>query len=338
MTDVVHHDEGPARLVGGFGTGKTTALRERSARLRAAGARVLELRPPDMAAFAVDVLARAGVARRLLTRAEQEEIVRSLVPDDEVRLATEIAGTLRAYEASFLGAEELFVHAEAAGALDRAEALHALTETYLARLDAMGAVDEAGALVQASLLLRDDAVLQRERARFDFLAVDDFQLATYAVNRLVMQLAGQRGNVVVAGHAAASIGSEDGVDAKYLDAFVRRFDGAADHVLDRPSFRRPATRTVDRVPETEAVVLDRAGAVEAVGKEWPIVVLAGGTWRSPPPVHEWFDRALFAGPDVLDDDDRAAWWYDEEARRFAVASTRATHELIVVVTDADTSG
>ena len=49
---IVDHGDGPARVAGDLGTGKTTMLRRRSERLQATGARVLELRPPDMPTFA----------------------------------------------------------------------------------------------------------------------------------------------------------------------------------------------------------------------------------------------------------------------------------------------
>lgn len=329
---IVEHGEGPARLTGGFGTGKTTLLRRRGQRLRAGGARVLELRPPDLPAFAVGVLQRAGIERRLLGPAEHLDAIASVLPDHLRPMAAEVAGTVLAYQASFLGAEELFVHADAAGELDRAEELHRLTEAYLARLDAAGAVDEAGALVQASLLLRDPDALARERARFDFLHVDDFQLATFAANRLVGQLSGINGNVVVASNPDAAVGELCGtpITGSHLDAFARRFGAAADadvH-LDGPSHRRPQSgRSMGDV-----YVLDHEAAARAVGKEWPAVLVRGATadgWLHPPPCprYQWFDRAIFAGPDTPGDDERAERWQEECRRRFLVASSRATEHL-----------
>lgn len=332
---ILDHDEGPARLVGGFGTGKTTLLRRRSERLRAGGARVLELRPPDVPALAVDVLARAGVARRLLSRHEQVDAVTSVLPEHLRPLAGEVAGTVLAYQASFLGAEELFVHAEAAGELDRAEDLHRITERYLARLDELGAMDEAGAIVQASLLLRDHDALALERANFDFLAVDDFQLATFAVNRLVSQLAGPGGNIVVAGNPDAAVGEPCGmpVTGSHLDAFARRFGATADVAMDGPSFRRPK----EGLPRGDngrfsLPMLDHATAPSVVGQEWPAVMVVGAHqegWIDPPPCprYGWFDRALFAGPDTPSNDERAEHWQEECRRRFLVASSRATEHV-----------
>jgi len=326
---IVEHDEGPARLTGGFGSGKTTALRRRSERLRAAGGRVLEMRPPDVPAFAVGVLRRAGVDRRLLAPRDQQEIVASLLADADQPLVGEISATVLAYQASFLGAEELFVHAEAAGELDRAEELHRLTDAYLSHLDTLGAVDEAGAIVHASLLLRGADALAHERARFDFLAVDDFQLATFAVNRLVSQLAGQAGNVVAAGNLDAAVGEAFGipVSGSHLDAFARRFGATVDVAIDGPSLRQPR-----RAGAPDAIVLDHATAPATVGMEWPAVAVRGADedgWLDAPPCprYRWFDRALFAGPDTPDDDERAEQWTDECRRRFLVACSRATERL-----------
>jgi hypothetical protein len=186
--------------------------------------------------------------------------------------------------------------------------------------------------VQASLVLRDPAALARERARFDFLSVDDFQLATFAITRLVSQLSGPAGNVVVAGNLDAAVGELCGtpVTGSHLDAFARRFGATAeaDVRLDGPSHRRPRPGP----PPGDVYVLDHAAAARAVGMEWPAVLVRGATedgWLGPPPCprYEWFDRALFAGPDAPDDDERVRRWHDESDRRFAVACTRATERL-----------
>lgn len=304
---------------------------------------MLELRPPDVPAFAVGVLQRAGTERRLLTRAEHREIVTSLLGNDDRPHATEIRGTMLAYQASFLGAEELFVHAEAAGELERAEELHRITTAYLARLDALGAVDEACAIVQASLLLRDADALARERQRFDFLVVDDFQLAGFAVNRFVSQLAGpggrssvqgwQGGNVVVAGNREAAVGGALGmpVTGSHLEAFARRFGATVDVAIDGPSLRRPRPG-LPPGPSVSVTALEHATAPWAVGREWPGVMVLGANeegWLDPPPCprYDWFDRAIFAGPDTPGSDERAEQWQAECRRRFLVASSRATEYL-----------
>jgi superfamily I DNA/RNA helicase len=81
-------------------------------------------------------------------------------------------------------------------------------------------------------------------------------------------------------------------------------------------------------------VLPRHEVIDAVGHEWPVVVIPDGTaamWPAPRPTHRWFDPHLFGGPDVPPDAERDARWGDEERRRFAVACTRATEQAVLVV-------
>lgn len=68
-----------------------------------------------------------------------------------------------------------------------------MTHRYLAAMAELDLVDEGGAVVHAGLALRDDAVLRAERSRFDEVVVDDFQLATFAEQRLLTQLVGRAG-------------------------------------------------------------------------------------------------------------------------------------------------
>lgn len=357
---IVDHGDGPARVVAGFGTGATTALTERARRLRRDGRNVLVTRPPDLAStVALDVIARHDRPRRLLSRSEQAtRVARSLASEGEAdwpslhgelhhpAFATEVASTVLRYQASFLGREELLVHADAAGEVERWEELAAFTERYLAALDAAGEVDDAGALVGASLLLRDPAVLAAERALLDDIIVDDFQLATFATVRLLTQLAGADGNLVVAGNPDAAVGADEGASARHLDAFARRLGAAVDIALVG-RWRRPAPaalRLVDDDSEGADVarslahdqaarVITRDGAADAIGREWRSVAVAGAAadqWPAPRPRHAWFDCSLFGGPDVPADADRDRSWFEEERARFLVAGTRATDHVIVV--------
>jgi hypothetical protein len=342
---VVDHEGGPLLVEGGFGSGKTVALRARAERLRAEGRRPLLLHHRELVDLAVAVLGRHGRAVELVRPGDQRRIVAELVDHDLDEVARSIVG----FQASFLGDEELRVHADAAGCLDVAEELISLTQRYLQVLERRGRVDEGGALVEASLLLRDPAVCDAERARFDELLVDDFQLATFATNRLVTQLAGAGGRVVVAGHPDAAVSTAPLASTAHLERFERRF-GATTVGLGgrhRTAVEPPELRLLDDGDDASAaavalvrsslgpsaVIVHHDGAEEFVGGEAATVVVqdaTDGRWPAPAPVHRWFDPEVFHGPDVPDDDERARRWRELERRRFLVATTRATERTIVV--------
>jgi superfamily I DNA/RNA helicase len=354
---VVDHDlgAGPCRVTGRFGSGKSTALAARADRLRAEHRRPLLLHQRDLVAFSVDLLRRHGRPVSTLGTGEQVAMVASMLDERLRSRAAEVAAAVVAFQASFLGDEELRVHADAAGCLEEAEVLIGLTSTYLAALASRNRVDAGGALVQASLMLRDGAVLASEQARFDELLIDDFQLASFATNRLVSQLAGFGGAVTVSGNADAAVSSDPLSSAAHLERFDRRFGVALDVGLSADSLRSPGVptlRLVDDADEArqaaaEAIELaagmgiDRAGTAivtrdlveDAVSREWPLVIVPDATdrrWPSPRPAVEWFDPEVLHGPDLPDDDVRDRRWLELERRRFLVATSRATRFLVVI--------
>jgi superfamily I DNA/RNA helicase len=352
---VVEHEGGPCRVVGGFGTGKSAALRARAERLLADGRTPLLLSARDVPAFAVELLRRHGRPVSTLSTAEQVAMVATMVDDDLRPAATEIAAAITAFQASFLGDEELRVHADAAGCLTTAESLLALSSQYLAALAHRNRVDAGGAIVQASLLLRDGAVPSAERARFDELLVDDFQLASFGINRLVSQLAGFEGAVTVAGNEEAAVSTDPLASAAHLARFDRRFGATLDVTLSSPSLRSPGVptlRIVDDDDEARRVAIEAVeGAASmglttddtavvsrelveaAVSREWPLVVVpeaTEGRWPAPRSPWRWFDPEVLHGPDVPDDATREARWLELERRRFLVATTRATRFLVVI--------
>lgn len=342
---VVEHDGGPLLVTGGFGSGKTAALRARAERLRAEGRRPLLVQHRELVDLAVGVLQRHGRAVQLVPPADRRRLVAELV-DHHVE---EVAGAVLGFQASFLGDEELRVHADAAGCLDVAEDLISITARYLQALAGRRQVDDAGALVQASLLLRDPTVLDAARARFDELLVDDFQLASFATNRLVTQLAGAGGPLVVAGNVDAAVSSAPLASPVHLQRFGRRF-GATGIELSRchrvaagpPELRlldagddgsAVAVATVRSFRGPSGVIVHREGVEEFVGQEAALVVVqdaTDGRWPAPPPVHRWFDPEVFHGPDVPDDDERTRRGHELERRRFLVATTRATERTVVL--------
>lgn len=343
---VVEHEGGALRVSGGFGSGTSTALRARAERLQREGRRPLLLRHRDVPRLATEILVRHGRAVRLAD--DHRTVARELVGPE---IVDEVSAALLGLQTSFLGAEELRVHADAAGCLDAAEELISLTDRYLGLLDQRGLVDPAGAVVQASLLLRDPEVLAVERARFDELLVDDYQLATFATDRLLTQLAGHGGPLTVAGNADAAVGTEVLASAVYLQRFDRRM-GAATRELDGPHRRAEAVPQLRLLDDGEAmdeiarevaavhgrdgqasVVVDRSTVASFVGVEVATAVVHGasdGRWPAPAPTARWFDTELFHGPDVPDGAERTRRWRELERRRFLVATSRATQRTILL--------
>jgi superfamily I DNA/RNA helicase len=347
---VVKHGDGPARVTGAFGTGKTAALRERAKRLTAEDLRPLLVNHREVTALAAQIVGRHGDSVRVIDGDEQRQVVVELLGNEgasewptlhdslgDRAFAAELATTVLAYEGSFLGVEELRVHSEAVGGLDRWEELAAFTERYQAVLAERGQADSAAVVVTASLLLRDPLVCAIERERFDALMVDDYQLATFATARLITQLAGQGGNLVVAGNADACIGAAAGASSVHLDRFAVRFGAALDVVLTE-RFRVPAPPVVhlDRElpwPAEQFEIIDRESVDATIGREWPRVVVMGasaGAWPAPRSRHRWFDARVLGGPDVPDDETRDAEWLVEERNRFHIACSRALQTVVIV--------
>lgn len=353
---VVEHDiaTGPCRVVGGFGSGLTTALQARAARLELEGRRPLLLNTADVVAFAVEILHRHGREATLVAGEQQVAVVDSVLETPLRPRGPEIARALVGFQASFLGDEELRVHADAAGMLDDAERLIDLTARYQRALASARGIDIGGALVEASLLLRDPTVAEQERARFDELLLDDFQLASFGTTRLVSQLVGHGGPVTVAGNPDGAVATAPLASGRHLDTFDRRFGTALDARLEGvhrspgvPTLRIVEDADAGRAAAREAIetgaglgieptgtaVITREHAEAAVGRSWPLVVVPDATegrWPAPRPAEAWFDTELFHGPDLPDDDARDRRWLALERRRFAVACSRATRFLVVI--------
>lgn len=330
MTTLIGYNGGPVRVTGRYGSGKTTLLRNLAE--HHAGALVICATEAAAAAFgpdattfwrlACDILARHDRPVRILSTEEQ----RAHVGD------TEMADTICHYQASFLGLEELRTHAQAAGVADRWEHVGRRTEQYLAELGERGEVDWAGVLVRASLLLRDEDVLAAERAHFDVVLVDDFESASFVTNRLLTQLVGRGGDVVVAGNPDNAVWRHVAGTPSYLERFSRRMDAHADVVLPTPH-RHPGMITAGGADVT--LVLEPGGdpwAAPPAGDSLPVALATGLEWervrvvrgQASAAAHATYDLDLLAGPDVPEDAARAERLHREDHARLALALSRAT--------------
>src|SRR5438094_228380 len=261
---VVDHRDGPLRVRGGAGTGKTTALLHRYLRLaRGVGtARVLVVsRNRDAAlrfrdavlahlaggvdvlpittvhGLAFDVLRAQGVERRLLTGAEQWAFVRRLLAAErdhpELWPSLHPLLTRRAFVDEVADAVQR-LRASSVGddqLDDRWRELAAFARRYEAALQEHGATDGAGLVVEACHAAAG--------GRFDHVLVDDFETATVAAARL-LGLVADGASVTVAGNAEVAIGAAHGQSPTHLDRFV----AARDIRLDEPFRHRDAESLV----------------------------------------------------------------------------------------------
>ena len=343
---VVDHRGGPLRVLGSFGAGTSTALRARAERLVREGVAAVLLHHRDLVPFAIELLRRHGEDVSLASAQDVLDVLADVLDGDDLPHRDEVARALVGYQTSWLGDEELRVHADAAGELERAERLIDLSRRYLSALASRRLVDGAGAVVRAGLALRDEEVLRSERARVDELLVDDFQLATFAEARMLTQLAGRGGALVVAGNLRAAVSSAPLASATHLRHFDRRFgcptaELTGDHrapgipTLHLAGGAGDADEVVARMVTAGATALTPDGVESVVGREWPVVVVpdaVDGVWPRPRRPLAWFDEELFHGPDVPEEAERDRRWRETERARFRVAVTRATAHTVVVST------
>lgn len=318
----------PARIIGGYRTGKTTALREASDRfdrplnICASVAACAAFGRPAVTFWdvAVDVLARHGRPVRVLSTAEQCARVGD----------ADLADAVSHYTASFLGREELRTHALAAGVYEQWEKVADAAERVGAENQHDGVADWATVLVEASLLLRDDDVLAAERARFDAIVVDDYEAASFASNRLLSQLAGYGGPVVVAGNPDNPVWRHVAASTAYLERFARRFGAAEDVRLDG-AHAGHGEGEVDLLvgpggdpwlprPDGEPVPVALASSLS-----WETARLVDGAARGGDGP---YDVEVLAGPDVPSAEQRAARRSREDEARWALARSRAAQTTV----------
>jgi superfamily I DNA/RNA helicase/RecB family exonuclease len=275
---VLEHRTGALLVTGGPGTGKTAVLRERFARLiedgadpervvlvtrsrrdraeaRAALMGRLQASLPSLHILTVHGLAYQVVSRRqgqleyegaprVLSWDEQSSKVQDLLRGEDPKewpayrgllrlqgFAEEVRQfLLRAQEAS-LEPADIVARAEKAG-LSGWREVAAFYDRYLQVLDSEGAVDFAGLVVQAA------AAAGRGTPLFDHVLVDDYQEATFALERLLAELAPQ--SLVVAGDESEHVLSFQGSTDVPIRRFVAMQPGATpvDLAIDHRSTGR----------------------------------------------------------------------------------------------------
>ncbi|MBV9492952.1 MAG: UvrD-helicase domain-containing protein, partial [Acidobacteria bacterium] len=142
-----------------------------------------------------------------------------------------------------------------------ATALHTLTRRFLAFLDTekrkLGVVDFDDLLLRTLAVLHDDAVLERARAQYDFLFVDEFQDTDRTQARILDRLARDRsgsyvqGKTVIVGDPKQSIYAFRRADPEMYFEMSQRLiaDGGAEHRIIRDQYRsdRPLLDAVNAI-------------------------------------------------------------------------------------------
>lgn len=273
---MLEHEGGPLLVIGASGTGKTAVLRERFARSIEGGAdpeRValvvrtrrdraaarawvlarLSSSLPDLRITTLHGLAHHVVGRRLLALgyeafpeivdgATQLAVIEELLAGERAEewpayhamlglrgFADQVRQFLLRAQEALLAPDDVAARAAAAGLSGWPE-LARFYRRYLDVLGDMGMVDWAGLVEQAAAGAAEGEPL------FDHVMVDDYQEATFATERLIVDL--DAGSLVVAGDPDAHVFSFQGT----TDVPIRRFVDAL------PTARRVELLTEHRAP------------------------------------------------------------------------------------------
>jgi superfamily I DNA/RNA helicase/RecB family exonuclease len=196
-----------------------------------------------------------GRPLRLLSGPQQDVVVRDLLAGDlvegtvgwpaDLRVAVGTRGfadEVRALlaRARTLGMEPADLLAAAGGRPDWSSAADFLAE-YLAVLDARGLLDYGELVHRAVAYAATPAGRAELRSRYDLVLVDEYQDTDPAQARLLAELAGQGGDLVVVGDPDQSIYAFRGADVRGLLEFpdrFRRVDGRPATVLTLSVSRR----------------------------------------------------------------------------------------------------
>jgi DNA helicase-2/ATP-dependent DNA helicase PcrA len=255
------HGEGPALVLAGPGSGKTTALVERYCRLVNEG-----VDPPSILTATFSVKAAATLRQRIRSRLDLDtralpigtfhsfalQMLRENVPgmrawrvlEDRPRFA--ILRTL-AHQHKVADPEDL------ADAIDRfkdrlidpalaresanSPVEFAIADAYAAyqnHLEQERLLDFSEMIVRAQGILRADAALRKVvGGRFRFVMVDEYQDINRAQDALIELLLVGHSNLWVVGDDDQAIYGWRGSDVRYITDFERRFPGARIHRLER---------------------------------------------------------------------------------------------------------
>lgn len=151
---------------------------------------------------AFDLVRRHGGERRLLSRAEQWNLVRRLLLEDtpgrwpscpdlvhRAAFVDEVSTAMLAIEASGAAESAIASVADQWGQGPRWQDVIAFRDRYRRAVDALGALDEAQLFTTAADVFSDESVATAEAQRWDEVLVDDGDVVTAAMGAIVDRLA-----------------------------------------------------------------------------------------------------------------------------------------------------
>jgi DNA helicase-2/ATP-dependent DNA helicase PcrA len=249
------HGIGPALVLAGPGTGKTTTLVERYAHLTNAGAspervfvstftrkaaqelrnrihRATGVNPRELpiGTFHSYCFSLTG-APDVIEAPRRFSIVRECMPDWKGDLST-VVDAIDCFKDALVSPEEAQSQARQAERKDRDE-LQKIASAYACyqqRLSQDGLVDFGDLVWQSIRLLRDRP---SEATRFEHLLIDEYQDINPAQDALINGLLDQGGQLWVVGDDDQAIYGWRGSDVRYITSFTRTYAGATTYQLKR---------------------------------------------------------------------------------------------------------
>jgi DNA helicase-2/ATP-dependent DNA helicase PcrA len=257
----VSHGEGPALVLAGPGSGKTTALVERYCRLVGEGVdpssiltatfsakAALTLRQRIRSRLDIDTrtvpvgtfhsfalqMLRENVpgmqAWRVLEDRPRFSILRALAHKHRVADAEELADAIDRFKDRLIDPALARESADSPVEL----AIAGAYEAYQNHLEQERLLDFAEMIRRAQAALRADAALRKLVARrFRFVMIDEYQDINPAQDALIELLLVGHSNLWVVGDDDQAIYGWRGSDVRYITDFERRFPGARFHRLER---------------------------------------------------------------------------------------------------------
>lgn len=267
QTEAVQHDAGPVLVLAGAGSGKTRVLVHRVARLieqgrarpheiltvtftKKAAGELVERSTGLVGPAAADIWVGTfhGIAARFLRRHaetlgypanfsifdrdDQTRLLKELVKDADIDESLYHHDRIRHFIER--AKNEARGPEDSGGSEQAPELMRELYARYQARLTGLGAMDFGDLIFNlVRLFRRQPELLERYRARFKHIMVDEYQDTNHAQYLVVSMLAAAHGNICVVGDDDQSIYGWRGADIRNILEFERDFPGAKVVRLDQ---------------------------------------------------------------------------------------------------------
>ena len=313
--EAVGHDEGPAIVLAGPGSGKTRVIVDRVVRLIDEG----RARPEELLVLTFSRKAAADLRERIAARLQRSYASFPVTTFHAFCLALLTRNAAqpprlarpaerRAAATAALGAENNLGLRATNALVDEALAFaslcddyleipqHSLArvrENYLETLTAAGALDYGGLQREAvALLERDDETRDAYRQMFRYVLVDEYQDTNVAQERLLELIAGGHKNVFCVADEDQSIYGFRGAEIDNTLGFLDRWPGATRY--DLPTNYRSAPKIVELAKSVINRNVSTHIAKELTAAEDRTAELVGRTFRHAAEETTWIAREVAA--------------------------------------------